>query len=140
MNYLWTINQIKSNKMINIDQQIADEMDRLVPDALYLQTLRKMKESAILRFEDFSETGRFIDSHTFSTRNPSVVLHPECTDVIIYLCGFYIQSLKGNLFFISMKETSQESDEIDRWTFSNEQLDEVEKVLWNSRANKFFNG
>lgn len=140
MNYLWTDNQIKSNNMINIDQQIADEMDRLVPDALYLQTLRKMKESSILTFNDFSETGRFVDRHTFERGNPNVKLHPECTDVIVYLCGFYIQSLKGNVFFISMKETANESDEIDRWTFTNENLDEVEHILWNSRANKFFNG
>ena len=125
--------------MINIDQQIMDEMSRPVPDALYLQTLRKMREAGILRFEDFSETGRFVDRSTFVRENPNITLHPECMDVVIYMCGFYIQSLK-DVFFISMKETANESDEIDRWTFSNESLDDVEKVLWNSRANNYFNG
>lgn len=126
--------------MVNIEKLIADELSSNLPDTLYIQTLEKMKAGGVLTFDDFTETGRFVDRHTFERVNPNVQLHPECTDVIVYLCGFYIQSLKGNVFFISMKETSQESDEIDRWTFTNEVLDEVEHILWNSRANKFFNG
>lgn len=126
--------------MVNIEKLIADELSSISPDNLYIQTLEKMKAGGVLTFDDFTETGRFVDRHTFESGNPNVQLHPECTDVIVYLCGFYIQSLKGNVFFISMKETAQESDEIDRWTFTNEVLDEVEHILWNSRANKFFNG
>jgi len=126
--------------MVNIEKLIADELSSISPDNLYIQTLEKMKAGGVLTFDDFTETGRFVDRHTFERVNPNVQLHPECTDVIVYLCGFYIQSLKGNVFFISMKETAQESDEIDRWTFTNEVLDEVEHILWNSRANKFFNG
>lgn len=126
--------------MVNIEKLIADELSSISPDILYIQTLEKMKASGVLTFDDFTETGRFVDRHTFERVNPNVQLHPECTDVIVYLCGFYIQSLKGNVFFISMKETARESDEIDRWTFTNEVLDEVEHILWNSRANKFFNG
>ena len=140
MDYLWTTNLIKSNIMVNIDRLIANELSSTLPDSLYLQALNKMKAGGLLALEDFSETGRFIDRRTFEKDNPNVQLHPECTDVIIYMCGFYIQSLKGSVFFISMKETAHESDEIDRWTFTNESLDEVERVLWNSRVNKFFNG
>lgn len=140
MHYLWTINQIKSNIMVNIDRLIANELSSILPDSLYLQALNKMKDGGLLTLEDFSETGRFVDRQAFERDNPDIKLHPECTDVIVYMCGFYIQSLKGNVFFISMKEDAQESDEIDRWTFANESLDKVESVLWNNRANKFFNG
>jgi len=126
--------------MVNIDKLIADELSSNLPDTLHLQALEKMRAGGVLTLEDFSETGRFVDRQTFARDNPNVVLHPECTDVIVYLCGFYIQSLKGSVFFISMKETAHESDEIDRWTFTNENLDNVESVLWNSRGNNFFNG
>lgn len=126
--------------MFNIDKQIADELDAVRPDSLRISTLRKIKESGILTFDDFCETGRFINQSNFSTKINEPPLHPDCTDVVVYMCGFYIQSLKGDKFFINMKETANESDEVERWTFSNENLEEVEKILWNSRANKFFNG
>lgn len=140
MHYLWTINQIKSNIMVNIDRLIANELSSTLPDSLYLQALNKMKSGGLLTLEDFSETGRFVDRRTFESDNPTIQLHPECTDVIVYMCGFYIQSLKGSVFFISVKEDAQESDEIDRWTYTKDDLDDVEYVLWNSTANKFFNG
>lgn len=126
--------------MFNIDKQIADEWDTMRPDSLRITTLHKMKEAGILTFDDFCETGRFISRSGFTAVPNDPPLHPDCTDIVVYMCGFYIQSLKGDKFFINMQETANESDEIERWTFSNDQLEEVEAVLWNSRANKFFNG
>jgi hypothetical protein len=125
--------------MINIQKQLEHERLAVRPNELNIDALSKMDKFGRLSLEEFRETGRFIDRTTFAQDNPSIRLHPECVDVVVYLCGFYIQSLK-DVFLIIMEETANESDEIDRWTFSDESLDDVEKVLWNNRANKFFNG
>jgi hypothetical protein len=126
--------------MINIQKQLEHERLAVRPNELNIDALSKMDEFGRLSLEEFCETGRFIDRTTFAQDNPSIRLHPECVDVVVYLCGFFIQSIKGGAYMVEMREDNNEADEIDRWVFTNESLDSVEKVLWNSRANKFFNG
>lgn len=97
--------------------------------ALLLDKLRK-KDSAKLRtnldrpsitFDEWMETGRFCDRRDFEQDNPDENLHVDCTDVVIYYGGAYIQMLKSGYFCISSGSKSMK-------------LHDVEKALWQNKS------
>lgn len=65
---------------------------------------------------EFIESGRFICKEVFLDKNPNEKLRNDCTDVVHYIGGAYIQVLKSGEFYL---------DE----TFSSRSLDEVEIKL-----------
>jgi len=67
--------------------------------------------------EKFINSGRFICKEAFLDKNPNEKLKEECTDVVQYSGGNYIQVLKSGLFYV---------DE----NFSSKSLDESEIKLW----------
>ena len=67
--------------------------------------------------EKFINSGRFICKEEFLDKNPNENLKEECTDVVQYNGGNYIQVLKSGLFYV---------DE----NFSSKSLDESEVKLW----------
>lgn len=67
--------------------------------------------------EEFKNSGRFIYRDSFLEKNPNTILNPDCTDVVEYQSGAFIQLLKSGLFYL-------EDD------FSSKSLDEVEDRLW----------
>lgn len=74
-----------------------------------------MKE--IITFNEWQDTGRFMERELFEENNPKENLHFDCTDIVYYLGGAYIQVLKTGDFFIDTKTSSKN-------------LEDVEKALW----------
>ncbi len=65
---------------------------------------------------DFVNTGRIIDLKTFSNLYPKEELQSDCTDVVLYQDGWYIQMLKSGWFFFN--------------GYQHHTLEAMEKLLW----------
>lgn len=64
----------------------------------------------------FLGSGRFMQADKFMKERPSELLHVDCTDVVVYKDGRYIQSLKDGMFlYEEMKDIK---------------LDVVEDYMW----------
>ena len=66
--------------------------------------------------ESFINTGRFTDLKTFLNLRPNEALQFDCTDVVLYEDGHYIQVLKTGHFFYD--------------GFADKKLDNVEEFMW----------
>lgn len=66
--------------------------------------------------ESFINSGRFTDLKTFLNLRPKENLHADCTDVLLYEDGHYIQLLKTGEYFYD--------------NFTHLKLDEVEDFMW----------
>lgn len=66
--------------------------------------------------EDFINSGLIVNVKTFLSSFPNENLHIDCTDVVQYEGGHYIQILKTDEFFYD--------------NFSSKKLDDVEEYLW----------
>ena len=75
------------------------------------------------QIKSFSETGRFQRAASFLEKHPDAVLKEECTDVVHYVGGHFIQVLNGGVFYV---------DE----TFQSKSLDEAEVKLIQKIKNK----
>jgi len=78
-------------------------------------------------FEQWQSTGQFTPREFFGPNNPQAVLRDDCTDVVVYGDGSYIQCLTPNVFFIGEQERSLV-------------LDDVELILWNKIKSKYEKG
>lgn len=81
-----------------IKQEIKIENAKEKPDFYYLKMLKSFESKDEIPFEMFSNTGRIIPAEVFHENNPELKLSPECTDVIRYLGGFFIQMLKSGRY------------------------------------------
>lgn len=66
--------------------------------------------------ETFINTGRFTDLKTFLNLRPNENIHADCTDVVVYEDGQYIQLLKTGEFMYE--------------DFTDIKLDNVEDFMW----------
>lgn len=83
-----------------IKQEIKTEKAKLKPDQHYLKLLKSIESMDKIEFEIFSNTGRITPVEVFKNENPNAVINANCTDVVRYLGGFYIQMLKsGNYIY-----------------------------------------
>lgn len=57
------------------------------------------------------DSGRFICKDSFLDKNPNEKLRSDCTDVIQYCNGMYIQVLKTGLFHVDENFSSHSLDE-----------------------------
>lgn len=69
-----------------------------------------------MKKETFINSGRITDLKTFLNLRPKEALHNDCTDVIVYEDGYYIQVLKSGEFFYD--------------GYSDKKLDNVEEFMW----------
>ena len=69
-----------------------------------------------MTIETFINTGRFTDLKTFLNLYPKENLHVDCTDVVLYDDGYYIQALKTGEFMYQ--------------DFTDKKLDNVEEFMW----------
>jgi hypothetical protein len=81
--------------------------------------MAKKLNKSVMTFSEWQDTGRFMERKKFEEFYPKENLHFDCTDVIEYSGGVYIQSLKTGVFFINANESSKI-------------LELMEKVLWDS--------
>lgn len=116
--------------MFDIELQLQVENSKQKPDKLYVDTINILKAKGELTRLEFSNTGRFCPRNFFLSNNPDVKLHDDCTDVVVYLGGFFIEALKGNTFLA----------EADGLKLTSKSLDNIEAMVWDVEAEKFFNG
>jgi hypothetical protein len=61
----------------------------------------------------FIDSGRFIPRAVFLDKNPSEQLLDDCTDVVQYEGGAYIQVLKSGVFYLDESFSSRSLDEVE---------------------------
>ena len=62
---------------------------------------------------EFIDTGRFTPRNSFLEKRPNEVLFDDCSDVIQYKGGHYIQVLEDGTFFLDELNFSKVLDEIE---------------------------
>jgi hypothetical protein len=62
---------------------------------------------------EFIDTGRFTPRNSFLEKRPNEVLLDDCSDVIEYKGGHYIQVLEDGTFFLDELNFSKVLDEVE---------------------------
>ena len=77
--------------------------------------------------EKFISSGRFMCKQSFIEKNPEENLLSDCTDVVHYVGGQYIQVLKSGEFYVdeNFKSRSLDEAEIKLWENINKQMNDV---------------
>ena len=69
-------------------------------------------------FIEFVDSGKFITRKDFLSKRPNEVLLNDCTDLINYESGHYIQVLKDDTFYLDELNQSKELDEVELILYS----------------------
>ena len=69
-------------------------------------------------FIEFVDTGKFITRKEFHSTRPNEVLLNDCTDLVQYERGHYIQVLKDGTFYLDEYNQSKELDEVELVLYS----------------------
>jgi hypothetical protein len=104
-----------------IKTHLRKESAKEKKDIHLINKLTKVKERGSITFDEWKESGRFTNREAFEQDNPSENLHIDCTDVVVYYGGLFIQVLKSGDFYLMPEHTSTS-------------LDAVEKILWKKNA------
>ena len=62
---------------------------------------------------DFIDSGRFIPRKDFLEKRPDEILQENCSDLIQYKEGYYIQVLYDGTFFLDDQNQSKELEEVE---------------------------
>ena len=127
--------------MKQVSQEILSEKMRKNPDPLYIRTLQRLQDKGEMTQDDFINTGRIVTKQYLKQRVYSSTLHPDCTDVLLYIGDFYIQILKDGSFFLEMGDANNPYDmgDMGYTKTQSHDIELVESVLWNKYANYKFN-
>ena len=63
--------------------------------------------------DKFIDSGRFTRRMAFLDKNPNEQLLDDCTDVVQYEGGAYIQVLKSGVFYLDESFSSRSLDEVE---------------------------
>jgi len=118
--------------MNKIANQIKRELRKAKPDRGLVNKLEKLMTLDEVTLDDFRDTGRFKPRVVFKYEMKKEVLMPDCTDVVVYAGGFYIQALKTNEFLFKPVSDKQA-------TLRSESLDVLEEAMWELTAKKLIN-
>lgn len=69
-------------------------------------------------FIEFVDSGKFITRKDFLTKRPNEALLNDCTDLVHYKGGHYIQVLKDDTFYLDELNKSKELDEVELVLYS----------------------
>lgn len=108
-----------------IKQHLTKEGLKDKKDTHLLNSLNRVNKRGTITFDEWKESGRFTNRDSFDKDNPEETLHVDCTDVVVYYGGVYIQVMKTGDFYISPEESSRK-------------LDDMEKILWKKNAEKLW--
>ncbi len=104
-------------------QEILFQKLKTRPNRKFIRRLQNLVDKKReLTFKEFVDFGRYIPRENFVV-NYNIInesLHPDCTYIIVYLGGLYIQALKDNTFYVKTEEGD----------FNSEELLRVEKYYW----------
>jgi hypothetical protein len=101
------------------------ELAKEKPNTLLLSILSKILERSTITMSEWRMTGKFTPREAYLLENPNEELLATCTEVIEYLGKHYIQVLSSGVFRYNAQVKSKV-------------LDEVEDIMWNDIAEKFF--
>lgn len=76
-----------------ISKEILKEKSKTYPDRLYIQRLQRLMDNKRIELEDFISTARIIDRKDFEQEYFMIRLQKECTTIILFAFGQYIQQL-----------------------------------------------
>jgi hypothetical protein len=80
-----------------ISQEILKEKSKTYPDTSYIQRLQRLMDKMVynkrFELEDFISTARSIDREDFEQEYFMIRLQKECTTIILFAFGQYIQML-----------------------------------------------
>lgn len=115
------------------------EKMRKQPNKNVIQLLQQVLDGKNLSYEEFISTGMFVprDNPLIQQSNR---LKPECKDIVLYMGGFFIQVLNNEnstRYFYEYFD-NEEADEMHTQIY-HENLKDVERVLWELEAKKYFN-
>ncbi len=87
--------------------------------------------------EEFQKSGKFVCREDFEKEYKTLVpLQDDCTDVLLYFGGFYIECLKSNTFLIDIRDVK--TDEVVT-RVKHPRLEVVESILWDRHVEKLIN-
>jgi hypothetical protein len=112
--------------MEQIKNQIKSELSKVKPNQFLITTLEKVLSSGELSFDDWQASGKFTTVKDFLHYRPTEVLHRDTDNVIEYIGGFYIQTLKDGMHYLNEDCKSYI-------------LDEVEYAYWYKELKIIFN-
>lgn len=124
-----------------ITQEILSEKMRMSPDPLYIRTLHRLQDKEFITEQDFIKTGRVLSTKSFYERVSYSRLHPECTNVIMYVGDYYIQVLKDGNFLLEMGNADDpfDMDDMGYTKAQSRDIEIIEGILWTKYANYKFN-
>jgi hypothetical protein len=114
-----------------ISKHISSERKKAKPDQGLITQLEKMIASGQVTFDNFVDTGRFINEKEFRKNNPREVLEADCTDIVVYAGKLYLQVLKSGNYRLRIDES--------KGGIESQSLDTMELSLWSLVADKLFN-
>lgn len=80
-----------------INKEIIKEKLKTYPDTIYIQRLQKLIDKMMynkrFELEDFISTARSVDRKDFEQEYFMIRLHKQCTNIILFIFGQYIQQL-----------------------------------------------
>lgn len=115
----------KENLRDLILKEIEAEMSLEKRDRGYIQRLQVLADKPDrITFDEFIATGRFECKACFVTTHPQAKLNPNCTDIVRYAGGYFIQGMKNGTFLCGTDESL---------SFGN--LESAEAVLWTKVEN-----
>jgi uncharacterized protein YkuJ len=88
-----------------IKEQLKYEKLKDNPDLELIDKLQNFLDTGSITIEAFQDTGNFICSKSFKTDRPDVTLRSECVDVITYLGGPFIQSMRSGKYLVEINDT-----------------------------------
>jgi len=108
-----------------ISNHLNRETSKTNKDIYLLAKLSKVSERGTMTFDEWQDSGRFVDRKSFETYNPDENLHVDCSDIVMYFGGIYVQVLKSGEFFLDAHSSSKS-------------LDAIEKILWEKNSAFFW--
>jgi hypothetical protein len=117
-----------------IKNEIIVEKSRVKPNDAYLKMLNNLLKHNEVTITDFSVSGKIVPVDVFKKNYSISDIHSECTDVVVYLCGFYIQMLKSGRYVYKFNMNIDTEVELEH-----KSLDVVERLAWDNFISKQFN-
>lgn len=108
-----------------ISNHLSKESSKSKQDVYLLAKLTKVNDRGTITFDEWQDSGRFVDRKSFEAQNPSENLHVDCSDIVMYYGGVYIQVLKSGEFFLDANTSSKS-------------LESIEKILWEKNSAFFW--
>lgn len=97
-----------------IKQHLEKEKAKDKKDLRLINDLTKLLDKGEITFDQWYESGRFIHRDEFANDNPDENLHVDCTDVVVYYGGLYLQVLKSGEFYLNPKNISNNINDIEK--------------------------